>query len=96
MRLSFHPQVQKDINSALRYYDAESSTLGDRFFAELTAAFDAVLQNPHRGHDSDRNTKRFNLPSFPFHFNYRILPGLIRVLVVKHHKRHPRFGLQRR
>ena len=38
MRLSFNPLVQKDINSILRRYDAISTKLGDKFFAELNAA----------------------------------------------------------
>jgi hypothetical protein len=96
MRLSFHPLVQKDINAILRRYDAISRKLGDRFFADLTAALDRVLENPLRGHPAGEDVLRFNLASFPFHFLYRIKPDRIRVTIVKHHKRDPRLGLSRR
>ncbi|HUS35820.1 MAG TPA: type II toxin-antitoxin system RelE/ParE family toxin [Verrucomicrobiae bacterium] len=96
MRLSFHPLVQKDINAILRYYDGISTKLGDRFFAELTAAFDAALSNPQRGHPAELGLRSVNLDSFPFHFLYRILADRIRVTIVRHHKRHPRVGVHRR
>ena len=95
MRLSFHPLVQKDINAILRRYDAISTKLGDQFFAELTAAFDSILRNPQRGHLSEGDVRRFNLTSFPFHFLYRLLPGRVRITIVKHHKRHPQLGVRR-
>jgi plasmid stabilization system protein ParE len=96
MRLSFHPLVQKDINCILLRYDEISPKLGDRFFAELIAAFDDVLRNPHRGHIQERDVLRVNLRSFPYHFLYRILPSRLRVTIVRHNKRHPRLGLRRR
>jgi hypothetical protein len=96
MRLSFHPLVQKDINAILRRYDAISTKLGDQFFAELIAAFDTVLRNPQRGHIEKGDIRRLNLAEFPFHFLYRLLPGRVRVVIVKHHKRHPQLGLRRR
>lgn len=96
MRLSFHPLVQKDINAILRRYDAVSPKLGDRFFAELSAAFDSVLQNPQRGHIQEPDIRRVNLTTFPFHFLYRVLPDLVRITIIKHHKRRPHLGVLRR
>jgi plasmid stabilization system protein ParE len=95
MRLSFHPLVQKDINSILLRYDAVSAKLGDQFFAELTAAFEVIVQNPERGHIAQEDVRRFNLTSFPFHFLYRRLPGRVRVIVVKHHKSQTNLGMRR-
>jgi hypothetical protein len=95
MRLSFHPLVQKDINSILRRYDVISKKLGDQFFAELTSAFDFVLRNPQRGHPAGSDLLRLNLKSFPFHFLYRVLPDRVRITIVKHHKRHPQLGVRR-
>jgi plasmid stabilization system protein ParE len=96
MRLSFHPSVQRDLSSILRHYDSISGKIGDQFFAELTAAFDAVLRNPQRGHLVDGSMRRVNLQTFPYHFLYRLLPGRVRVTIIKHNKRHPRVGARRR
>jgi len=75
MRLSFHPFVQRDINSILRHYDTVSRKLGDQFFAELTAVLDTVLLNPQRGHLVEADIRRVNLATFPYHFLYRVIPG---------------------
>ena len=96
MRLSFHPFVQKDINAILRHYDAISTRIGDQFFAELTAEFDSVLRNPQKGHPWSADIRRWNLTAFPFHFLYRVLSDRVRVIIVKHHKRHPQLGARRR
>jgi hypothetical protein len=40
--------------------------------------------------------RRVNLNRFPYHFLYRIAGDHIRVLVVRHHRRHPNVGLSRR
>jgi plasmid stabilization system protein ParE len=95
MRLSFHPMVQKDINTILRRYDSISPKLGDQFFGELNTAFDSILHNPQRGHLQTADVRRVNLASFPYHFLYRLLPGRIRVTIVKHNKRRPAFGIRR-
>ena len=37
MKLVYHPDVQRDVAAALRYYDDDGSpALGDAFFEELT------------------------------------------------------------
>jgi plasmid stabilization system protein ParE len=96
MRLSFHPLVQRDINSILRRYDSISQKLGDQLFSELTAALDSVLRNPQRGHLVEADIRRVNLTTFPYHFLYRLPPGRVRVTIVKHNKRDPRLGIRRR
>ena len=96
MRLSLHPRVQHDVNAILRRYDEVSDGLGDRFFRELTDALKVVLENPQKGHSVARGLRRYNLPSFPFHFLFRIVGDRVRVTVVRHHKRHPRTGTTRR
>ena len=35
-------------------------------------------------------------PAFSFHFLFRIVDDSIRILVVRHHKRHPSLGIRRR
>lgn len=96
MRLSFHPWVQRDVQSILRYYDSISRKLGDQFYSELTTALNSVLRNPQRGHLVEGDVRRINLSTYPYHFLYRLLPGRVRVTIIKHNKRHPRVGINRR
>jgi hypothetical protein len=37
-----------------------------------------------------------NLDRFPYHFLFRIVDDGVRVLVVRHHSRHPSLGIRRR
>jgi hypothetical protein len=39
---------------------------------------------------------RANLEQFPYHFIYREIPEGIRVTLLRHHRRHPEFGMERK
>jgi hypothetical protein len=49
-----------------------------------------------RFHPLDYGFRRANLKRFSNHFLYDIHPAFIRVMIVRHHKRHPDFGLDRK
>ena len=39
--------------------------------------------------------RRANFPSFPYHLIFRETVDGVRVLVLRHHRRHPDYGLSR-
>jgi len=43
----------------------------------------------------ERDIRRVNLERFPYHFLFRIVGDLVRILVVRHHSRHPSLGSRR-
>jgi plasmid stabilization system protein ParE len=96
MRVVYHPAVQKDVNGILRYYDDASPKLADEFWDELRRVIDLIAENPDRAHPAERGLWRVNLRRFPYHILFRGLPLTIRVIVVRHDKRHPHFGTSRR
>ena len=97
MGFIFHRRIQKDIRSALVFYDEEGGPkLGDRFFAEAEQASLEVIRNPEVFHFIASGLRRAPLRSFPYHFVFEIVGSEIRFLVLRHDKRHPDFGLQRR
>ena len=51
--------------------------------------------NPLRFHLADRGFRRANLKRFPYHMLYEIRPDALRVMLVRHNKRHPDYGLRR-
>jgi toxin ParE1/3/4 len=96
MRLVYHPSVQRDVATALRYYDdAGGAALGDAFFEELTQRVAQALGQPQRFHPVAGELRRANLERFPYHFLFRVRDDTVRVLVVRHNRRHPDFGLLR-
>ena len=54
MRLTYHPQVQRDVNRILRHYDRIAPRLGDEFWDELMRLIALVSMNPQRFHFGDR------------------------------------------
>lgn len=96
MTITFNALVQNDVSGILKKYDAISPNLGDEFWRELNSKINTAAQNPLRSHLVGAEFRRVNLPNFPYHFVYRILPDRIRVIVVRHHRRNPQFGLRRK
>jgi plasmid stabilization system protein ParE len=98
MKVGYHPAVQRDVGGILRYDDEISKKLGDSFWDELIEKIETAKTNPERYHfdSAGRSLRRVNLEGFLHHFLYRIVPGKIRVVVVRHHHRHPSFGVTRR
>ncbi len=92
----FHRLVQRDMNGILSYYTVEASdAVGDRFFQEFLAVVDKALKNPRGYHLISPALRRADIPGFPYHFLYREMAHGIRVLVLRHDRRHPSYGLMR-
>lgn len=92
----FHRLVQRDMDGILRYYREEaSSSVADRFFENFLRMVEKSLDNPRGFPSATGELRRVNLPGFPYHFLYREMPYGIRILVLRHDRRHPAFGLKR-
>lgn len=96
MSLKLHPRVHRDVSAIVRYYDFHSDRAGDRFLAEVEAAFAAISANPERFHFIAPGYRRANVKSFPYHLLFEVKHHQVRVVVVRHHRRHPDYGLRRR
>jgi toxin ParE1/3/4 len=97
MRLVLHPQVYSDIDKIMeRYERVATRQLADEFYVELRRFMAEAARHPEHFAIRERHIRRVNLERFPFHFLFRIVGGTVRVLVVRHHRRHPSFGMRRR
>jgi len=68
----YHRLFQKDINAAVRYYDAEGGQLlGDRLFDEVERTVGRVILRPSACHFIAPGFRRANLRSFPYHLIYQ-------------------------
>lgn len=95
METRFHKRVRIDLKEILSKYDAISGILGDDFYAEFQVGLSRVGLNPRYFHFDASGLRRFNFERFPYHFLYDIVGGMIRVWVLRHDHRDPRFGLRR-
>jgi hypothetical protein len=93
--VEYHPAVEQDVAEALERYDTVSQRLGEEFKAELRRVIAVADAKPGRFHLIKPGFHRANLKRFPYHFVYRELPDGIRITLVRHHRRDPKFGLDR-
>lgn len=92
----FHRLVQRDMNGILCYYREQASeTLADQFFETFLETIGQAVANPQGFHFANSVYRRANLPRFPYHFLYRETPRGIRILVLRHDRRNPKYGLNR-
>ena len=95
MSIELHPAVEQDVAAALVRYDSVSRRLSQEFKAELQRMIALAAANPGRFHVIKPGFHRANLKRFPYHFVYRQLVDGIRVILVRHHRRHPGFEMER-
>ena len=97
MRLVLHRKVYSDVDAIMAYYERVASReLADDFYAELRASLLDAAGQPESFSIRERDLRRVNLRRFPYHFLFRIVDEAVRVLVVRHHRRHPSLGIYRR
>jgi plasmid stabilization system protein ParE len=95
MHVEYHPSVRQDVTEATQRYKAVSQKLADDFKAELRRVVAMASANPNRFHSLKAGIHRANLKRFPYHFIYREITTGIRVILVRHHRRHPDMGMDR-
>lgn len=94
-QIEYHPRVPSEAREATNYYEGISRNLGDEFWAELIEAIEYAQQFPERHHFDPSGVRRSNLKRFPYHFLFKVYPSHIRIIVVRHNHRDPRYGTRR-
>jgi toxin ParE1/3/4 len=96
MKLWIHPQAAKDAREIAGKYSEISADLAARFWHELDSAIDSIVTHPERHHYDPTGLRRTNLKKFPYHILFEVRLDDCCVLVVRHHRRNPSYGLRRR
>lgn len=95
MRLIYHPDAEAEVVEAAHFYEQRVPGLGDRFLRELDAAVADIQQNPRRWRIVEDDIRRFVMRHFPYGIYFRVEGADLRILVVKHHRRHPDYWKHR-
>ncbi len=97
MIVQYHPLTASDLNSAVSYYDRQRPGLGAEFRVEVYAVIDRVRSNPFQFPVVERDIRRGFVHRFPYAVLFRVgNDETVRVLVIRHHRRRPSYGLMRR
>ena len=86
----------RDVRLFLDYYESEAGTpLADRFFEDVLSTVAKALASPRHFPPLGEVMRRANLTGFPYHILYEEKSWGIKVVVVRHYRRNPRYGLRR-
>lgn len=92
----FHPLAVQELIDAAVYYEEENQGLGLEYLSEVERAANLLIRYPNAGSVIRGFVRRLILPRFPYSLLYRVVDEeLIRILAVAHHKRKPRYWVDR-
>lgn len=96
MKLEYHPATVSDLNRAIEYYDLRREGLGAECRAEIYRAIEKIAASPFRYRVTRGNIRRVFVRRFPFSILYSVTEDdRVRILVIRHHRQHQDFGMER-
>ena len=97
MIYSFHPGVEKDISDAAEHLELHGSAkTAARFVAEFERVANLLVQVPGLGTPMSKGRRIQPFKIFRYSVVYRLVDASVRILVVRHRRRSPSFGGERR
>jgi plasmid stabilization system protein ParE len=95
MRIVYHPEAEAELIESARFYDRRVPGLGRRFLLDVDTSIEKIVESPTKWRVVEGEIRRFLMKKFPFSIYYRVEGEVIRILVFKHHSRHPDYGKHR-
>ncbi len=97
MRVEYHPALAAELAAVRDHYEALSPGLGRGFVDEFEQQVQRMATAPERWLVVAPGLRRCLMKRFPYVIYFRVLgEEHIRVTVVKHQRRHPLLGRERR
>jgi len=97
MKIEYHPAIEAEVRAIRDYYDARSPGLGGVFIEEFERQILQLVAKPRRWMVIAGDIRRCLMRRFPYIIYFRcVAPDRIRITVVKHQRRHPNFGRERK
>lgn len=97
MKVELAPGARIDITEAMEYYAEQGGLqLASDFYGEFRSAAQRVQLNPYSFSVHIRNYRKVHLRRFPYNCLFRIVDDqTVRILTVRHDRRHPDYGTER-
>ncbi len=97
MNLEILRLAQHDVDHAAQYYGKQRTGLDDEFLAEVDAAVAIVVADPLLFGEIRAGVRCCLLNHFPYGVYYRMPEAdTVQIVVVKHHRRRPGYGMRRK
>ena len=95
MNVIYHAAAEAEVVETARYYSSRAMGLGREFLDAVDAAVQDILTDPARFAPVSGDIRMYLMKRFPYGIYYRLNGPTVRILVVKHHRRRPGFGMDR-
>lgn len=97
MKIEYHPALEQELQDVIDFYNERSKGLGTDFLNEFDRQVLKIAENPLQWTAVEDGVRRSMIKRFPFVIYFRIIEqNWIRITVVKHQRRHPIRGINRR
>ncbi len=97
MKVLYHPAIEHELREIIEYYDSCSPGLGTDFLNEFERHILKIASMPTLWKIIEGDIRRSLMNRFPYVIYFRELEDdILRVTVVKHQRRHPNFGRDRK
>ena len=95
MTSALHPDAERELLEAARFYEKTVVGLGLEFIAEVERAASLIVANPEIGQRLDPILRRVLLKKFPFSVIYRTNASGTNVIAIAHQSRRPGYWRSR-
>jgi len=97
MRVEYHPAIEQELRNIIDYYNQCSQSLGIAFLNEFERQIFKTAALPTQWQVVESDIRRALMKRFPYVIYFRVPANdVLRVMVVKHQRRHPDYGLSRK
>jgi plasmid stabilization system protein ParE len=97
MIVEYHPGVLRELEEIRDYYEKRVPGLGREFINEFERQVLRIAATPRRWMVISGDIRRAVMPRFPYYIYFRAAhPDSVLITVVKHARRHPAYGRDRR
>lgn len=97
MKVELTPDAHVDIAEAMEYYAEQGGLkVASDFYIEFWATARRVEQSAYSYPIHVKNYRKIHLRRFPYNVLFRLVDDrTVRILTVRHDKRHPNYGVER-
>jgi plasmid stabilization system protein ParE len=95
MQVIRHPKLADDIRDVAMHYAEISERVSLSSWNELDSVIECIERNPRSQHYDSCGLRRANVKRFPYHLLYEVNDDTIFMVVFRHDRRDPKFGIKR-
>ncbi len=93
--VSFHPDAEREMNSAAGYYELQQANLGRRFLVSIQNSINHILLDPCCYPIIDSNVRRSLIKNFPYGIIFMKKGSRLVIIAIMHLRRDPDYWKSR-